>query len=280
MAKQKSPAPAPAPPTDIFAGSSSKALTRGLEILRLLVESEPMTSTEVAERLGLHQSSASRILKTLAAAGYVRKPTYQSFTVDYGILTMAGRGLRNFPLMLKPRAAITELANRNPKFLITLSTLWQNELIYLMRAQAGQDVISGYAGSYPLHLSVVALRLLLDKPEKEALEVLNASRRRYGWERPTPLVPATPAECLKFARSCLRHDCLALIDYQGKDTTSASIPIAAHGEPVCALALTIKEKVRGIESMLLNLQDGRRHIEAVMNETATTGVRGQGSGVS
>src|SRR3954468_19071527 len=110
---------------DMFAGSASKALTRGLEILRLLAESNtPLSSTDIARRLGLHQSSASRILKTLSAAGYVRKPTYQSFTVGYGILTLGGRAVQNFPLMTKTRATITAIADQNSDFLITLATLW------------------------------------------------------------------------------------------------------------------------------------------------------------
>jgi IclR family pca regulon transcriptional regulator len=250
--------------SDLFASSSSKALTRGLEILRLLVESEPMTSTEVAARLGLHQSSASRILKTLSAAGYVRKPTYQSFTVDYGVLTLGGRAVRNFQLMTRPRAVLVAMAEENPDFLVTLSTLWQNELIYLVRAQRGQEVVSGHAGSYPLHLSTVALRLLLDRPEKEAVATLSASKRRYGWERPSELVPETPAECIKAARKFLRHDCLALVDWQGKGLIGASIPITAKGEPVSALALSGKLGSHSVDSVLLKLQDGRRAIEAAL----------------
>ena len=258
------PAKKPPPAPDPVATSSSKALTRGLEILRLLVESEPMTSTQVAARLGLHQSSASRILKVLADAGYVRKPTYQSFTVDYGVLTMVGRAVHNFKLMTKPRAVIAQLAEQHPDFLITLGTLWQNELLYLLRAQRGQDVISGYAGSYPLHLSTVGMRLLLDRPEKEAIEVLKASKLRYGWERPTELVPETPAECLKMARTFLRHDCLPLVNWQNKLTIGASIPIVAKGEPVCALAFSGKVGNHSVDSILLNLQNGRRLVEATL----------------
>jgi len=244
--------------------SNSKALTHGLEILRLLVESTPMTSTDVAARLGLHQSTASRILKTLAAAGYVRKPTYQSFTVDYGVMTLGGRALANFPLTSKPRTKIVEIAARYPDLLVTLSTLWRNELIYLLRAQSGHEVIAGLAGGYPLHLSVVALRLMVDMPEKEAIAILNASRLRYGWTRPTPRVPETPAECLKNARSHLQHDCLVLSGYQTEDGLSLSIPIAAKGEPLCALALTGVTGVRSIDSGLLILQEGRRAIETAL----------------
>ncbi len=254
------------PPKEIdpVASSSSKALTRGLEILRLLVESEPMTSTEVAAKLGLHQSSASRILKVLSTAGYVRKPTYQSFTVDYGVLTMVGRAVHNFKMMTRPRAIIAQLAEKHPDFLITLGTLWQGELLYLLRAQHGQDVISGYAGSYPVHLSTVGMRLLLDRPEKEAIEVLNASKRRYGWERPTPLVPQTPAECLKIVRTFLREDCLPLVNWQNKTTFGVSIPISVPGEPVCALAFSGKPGSEPVDQILLYLHDGRRAIEAAL----------------
>jgi DNA-binding IclR family transcriptional regulator len=149
---------------DMFAGSASKALTRGLEILRLLAESNtPLSSTDIARRLGLHQSSASRILKTLSTAGYVRKPTYHSFTVDYGAIALGGRALHTFPLITKPREAIVAIAQRTG-MLVALGTIWDGELLYFLRSEKGREVVSASAGGYPLHLSSVAYDCCLRNP--------------------------------------------------------------------------------------------------------------------
>jgi DNA-binding IclR family transcriptional regulator len=249
---------------DLFAGSASKALTRGLEILRLLAESNvPLNSTEIAAKLGLHQSSASRILKTLSAAGYVRKPTYHSFTVDYGVIALGGRALKMFPLITKPREAILKTAQRTG-MLVALGTILDGELIYFLRAHTGEELVSASAGGYPLHLSSVALRILLDRPEREAVEILKRSRQRYGWRRPTDAVPAEPLACLRAARSAMRDDCLALMDFQEKGAISTGVLIQAKGEPLCALAINGAIEKRKVEHLVAELQTAKSEVEAAM----------------
>jgi len=250
---------------DLFVGSASKALTRGLEILRLLAESTtPMSSTEIASRLGLHQSSASRILKTLSTAGYVRKPTYHSFTVDYGAIALGGRALRTFPLISKPREAIVKIAQRTG-MLVALGTIWDGELLYFLRAETGHEVVSASAGGYPLHLSSVALRLLLEKPEREAVEILKRSRQRYGWPRPTELVPPSPLACIRAARGALRNGSLILTDFQGPDMIGTGILIEAKGEPLCALAINgMTTRKRTIDNIMSELQAARTEVEAAL----------------
>lgn len=242
----------------------SKALTRGLEVLRLLSESRvPMTSTEIAKRVGLHQSWVSRVLKTLSAAGYVRKPDYHCFTIDYGALTLGGNALLSVPFMTRPKKAMQELAERCEGMNVALATLWRSQLIYFMRTQKGHEPIPLAVG-FPLHLSSVALRLLVDLPKDEALEILKDSARRYGWERPTPSVPRTSREVLSFARSVLQHDCLVLDGYNRATNLGASIPIEVPGEPRAALAISGPRNVFKTETVLLLLQEGRRAVETAM----------------
>ena len=76
---------------------SIQSLDRGLEILKMLSEEGRVTATTAAERLGIHQSSASRLLLSLQKAGLVRKPDFHSFAADFGLLAFAGTALENFP---------------------------------------------------------------------------------------------------------------------------------------------------------------------------------------
>ena len=78
----------------------TQALARSMEILSRLVSSHrPMTATELAETMGLHQSTVSRILGTLQGTGFVRKPDYHSFAPDYGLLTFARGAIHHFDLI-------------------------------------------------------------------------------------------------------------------------------------------------------------------------------------
>ncbi|HLT62636.1 MAG TPA: helix-turn-helix domain-containing protein, partial [Microlunatus sp.] len=87
-----------------------QSLARGLQVLRTLIdEGSPLTGTEIARRFGLHQSSISRVLATLAELGYVRKDASGKFVPDYGILTFAP-AIPQFPLVVKPRATIEQIA--------------------------------------------------------------------------------------------------------------------------------------------------------------------------
>jgi DNA-binding IclR family transcriptional regulator len=240
-----------------------KALTHGLDALRVLIEARgPLSSTDIAERIGLHQSSASRILKTLMNAGYVRKPDYHSFTIDYGVLTLSAAAQAHFPLVEVPRAAVQQLAEAADGLLVSLATVWKGQMIYFLRAQQGQDTISLSTGGFPLHLSSPALRLLLDQSEDAALAALEDSRRRYGWERPTNAVPATPKILLAKARELLEHDCLLLENWQGEGRLSAAIALQIKSEPPSALALAGSSGILSADRIRLLLQDGRRKVEA------------------
>ncbi|MBE7464834.1 MAG: helix-turn-helix domain-containing protein [Planctomycetes bacterium] len=247
----------------------SKALTHGLEILRLLTEAgRPMTSTEIASQVGLHQSSASRILRTLMAAGYVRKPDYHSFAADFGVLTLGASALKHFPVVSRPRAAMNELAERTSGLMCSLVTLWHGQLIYLLRVQQGHEPVLVSASGYPLHLSSPGLRILLAWPEEEALAALAASRTRFGWERPSADVPADEAACLKRAAELLRHDILALKGWQGPNRLTAAIPVEAEGVPPLTLAISGPADALPFDTVMLLMQEGRRAVEAALREPA------------
>lgn len=244
--------------------SPSQALTRGLEVLRVVSESKQhVTSTEIARRVGLHQSWVSRVLRTLADAGYVRKPDYHSFAADYGVLALGGNALQQFPYIVRPKKALAEIAARCPGMQVVLATLWRGQLLYLARVQHGHESVPLSVG-FPLHLSSVGLRMLAAMPDADALSALEISRQNYGWERPTKKIPANPKEALRFARDSIRHDCTVLEDYYLPKHIGAAIPIEAKGEPMAALAITGPDNLHSVDTILLLLQEGRRSVEAAM----------------
>lgn len=203
--------------------AGTKALAQGLEILRVLSEApKPLSATAIAERLGVSVSTASRALGALTAAGYVRKPDYHSFAPSIGVVALAGNARGHFGLPAAQRMAMKAQA-RATGWLWTIGTVHGGQLIYLVRVGPDHEPVELGVGSYPLHLSVIAMRLLVDLPEDEALAALRASRRRYGWEQPTPVVPADEAACLAVARTAVNDGVLSLVDWQAQHRVAVAL---------------------------------------------------------
>ena len=242
----------------------TQTIRRALNVLRLLAEAPgPLTSTAVGKKIGIHQSSASRILRSLAEAGYVRKPDYHSFTVDLGILTLGADSIRHFPMSQESAPVLRSLANQIPGALVSLAALWDGQLIYLQRAQGGQEPLGISIGSFPIHLSSPGLRLLCELPDKAALKILEQSRRRYGWSRPTDRVPKDETAVLKAARSMVTNDCLALDRWQKDDRITVAIPINIPNAEPMAISIASNASSLTIDRACLILQQGRYALEAL-----------------
>jgi len=138
-------------------------------------------------------------------------------------------------------------------------------MLYLVRVQKDQEPVQAFSSSFPLHLSSLGLRLLLEMPRPEALEWLNTSRERRGWARPTQVVPASPGACLRTAGKLIRHECLPLVDWQEPGRLSASIPVDVPPlEPPAALALSGPQGRWSVEDVVMLLQEGRRGVEKAL----------------
>jgi DNA-binding IclR family transcriptional regulator len=241
----------------------AKALAHGVTVLQILVQAdEPLSASEIARRMGLHQSSVSRILSTLAVAGYVRKISYRRFAPDFGVLSLAAAAINKFSLATKPRAALEQAAERASGLAVTLATLWRGEVIYFLRTEKDNPhpLVATELG-WPLHLSAPALRLLVERPRAEALQLLRESRERHGWNRASPDVPATEAETLDTAIRLVDHDCLILDGWIKPGHVSSAIIVAAPGEPPTALAMTGPADLVDHQTLRLWLHEFRRSIE-------------------
>lgn len=243
----------------------AKALTLGLTILRLLIQSEKaMTSTEIAQIMSIHQSTASRILRALMAEGYVRKMNYRSFVPDLGVLAMGGQVIQHFPLIKKIMNPMQSFANEIGGLSITLATLWQGSLLYLARCHRDQEPAMGYTLGFPLHLSSIGLRLCLDLPEKEAQTLLENSKKKHGWSRPTSLIPSTISECMPTVKKYLDQDTLILKNWQKPDFINMATDIGdffqKDNHPM-ALAIFGSSKITSDQQVKQWLQEAKQIIQ-------------------
>ncbi|GAA1726584.1 IclR family transcriptional regulator [Isoptericola hypogeus] len=247
--------------------ASPNALANGLRVLQLLVDADaPLSATEIARRVGLHQSSASRILATLADAGFARKTGPRSFAPDFGVLSLGAAAVDKFDLAHRPRAAMQAVADRAVGHTVALSILWRDQVIYFLRSSSRTEPRLFDAEGWPLHLSAPGMRLLLDLPEGDALTLLDKSRQRFGWAEPGPAAPGSAREALDQARAALDHDCLLLDDWQAPGQRAAAITVDLPGHAPVALSVAGRSDLLDPDTVRLVLHAGRRDVEAAMNQ--------------
>ncbi|HIT77081.1 MAG TPA: helix-turn-helix domain-containing protein [Candidatus Avipropionibacterium avicola] len=235
-----------------------QALAHGLEILDLLLaQGRPLSGGEIAGSVGLHQSTVSRLLRTLIDNGYVAR--VRGGNVPALRMLQFSRVATAFPLVSALRPLVAEIAQSRPADHVNVCAHVHGELIYLVRAQAGTEPVTGL--SFPLHMSSAALRLLVDLPREEALSALRRSRDRYGWVG-GPGLPADEESALETARQSVDHDVLVL-DRWTVNSLSAAIPLAVPGEHPLALAIAGPHTVDHRDLQLV-LHDARRRIESVI----------------
>lgn len=156
---------------------SIQSLDRGLQVLRLLSRTPVMTATAIACELGVHQSSASRLLGSLLKAGFVRKPDFHSFALDYGALAFAGHALNCFPEIRVCTRACNQLSAKHG-FNAAVGILREGRVLYLTQVSGDATISILDDTGFPLHRSSLGLALACEKDETTARELLAASIRR------------------------------------------------------------------------------------------------------
>lgn len=247
--------------------SGNQSLARGLQMLRLLAEYGPLTATDIASRLDIHQSSASRSLAALIATGYVRKGARGRFECSFGVLGLSD-ALAWQPFLAQLEAAVRASINSNdyPDITIAFSMLWQHDVLHLLRSRWGR-VHSLWNGGYPLNVSAPGLRLLIDLPGATAIAILDRSRERLGWGGRQGVVPKTAADTLALARDLLSDEVLLLDGWLRPHHATGAIMIRTPEPSPVALAIVDEAGHMGAAAHTLLLHRVRRDIESRLQPT-------------
>lgn len=208
-------------------------------MLRLLVESGgPISASRIAVQLGMHQSSVSRILASLAAEGFVRQINGQHYEPDFGLLTLSTAAAKRFDLASKPYVAMAEAARDCHGYKFSIGVLWRDEIVYFLEFINTQEPVLFSFPAFPLHLSAPALRQLHTLPRAEAEEILERSRFRHGWSQPTSRVPSGTAELMDVTKELIVDDCLILNMWSNPVAVQAALPLDVPVGAPTSLALS------------------------------------------
>jgi DNA-binding IclR family transcriptional regulator len=149
----------------------SQTVERALSILEFLAD-EPKGLGQVADHLGVHKSTASRLLQTLEAQGFVRHNEQYLYRLGPRIFALAFRALATFDI--RPAAALHlrklgELTGQT----IHLAAFDSGEVIYIDKYESSQPVrmYSRIGKQAPLHCTGVAKAILAFRPRDESRSV-------------------------------------------------------------------------------------------------------------
>jgi DNA-binding IclR family transcriptional regulator len=240
-----------------------QSLQHALAALSAVVQSNsPVTATYVAQVVGVHQSTASRILTALKNAGYVRKVGPQRFSPDYGLLVMGLNAAQHFPIMVQPRLALEHAAKTCSGLAVSLAIYWRARLLYFIQASRDMETRTFEGHGFPLHLSSPGLLFLLNLPEERAITILHSERERLGWQRPTSHVPPTERDVLLAARVLYRDNTLVLRNWQhiGHVTAAVTLP-ELDGVPL-ALTISGASDVFTDEAIRIRLLEARQIVSS------------------
>lgn len=161
--------------------NSIQSLNRGLGILKLLAKNKKMTASAIALKLDIHQSSASRLLKSLLEAGFVRKPDFHSFALDYGVLLFGGIAMQGFPIV-GISADICKTLKEKYDIEAAVAILRDERLVYL--ARTGNNNTASITlvddSNFPIHRSSLGLALSHNEGHEQMREIIRASMISYG----------------------------------------------------------------------------------------------------
>jgi IclR family acetate operon transcriptional repressor len=158
-----------------------QSLDRALEILKLLGGEPEMRVTDLARRLEVHKSTASRLLSTLQEHGLVEQnPTTERYRLGYGLVRLAGSVVGELDLARASRPVLEELATRTSET-VNLAILQGDQVVNIDQIAAAHLVVNvNWVGKQtPLHCTSNGKVLLAYLPEPERLRLLSLPLTRF-----------------------------------------------------------------------------------------------------
>jgi DNA-binding IclR family transcriptional regulator len=155
------------------AATGVQSVARALEIVEF-VSSKPRTQSEIAEHLGVHRSTALRLLDTLNDAGFTRRDQHGLHRIGYRLAGLAQQAGEQFSLPALARPYLESLQARTGHT-VHLAELAGRRIVYADKIEPDRSVrlYSLIGQPVPLHTSGVAKAILAYQPPQFVDEALN-----------------------------------------------------------------------------------------------------------
>ncbi|RJL34297.1 IclR family transcriptional regulator [Bailinhaonella thermotolerans] len=159
----------------------SQTVERAVAIIERISE-RPSTLGEVAGLLGVHKSTALRLLQTLEQSGFARREPGGRYTVGTRLIGIAFRALESLDVREVARPHLARL-NQAHGHTVHLASLVDGEITYVDKYEGTAPIrmYSRIGKTAPLHASAVGKTILAHL----APDHLDAMIRRIDWTRYT-----------------------------------------------------------------------------------------------
>ncbi|WP_371639875.1 IclR family transcriptional regulator [Streptomyces virginiae] len=245
----------------------SQSVERALGILPLLARG-PATLGEVADALGVHKSTALRLLRTLHEHGFVYRRPDGRYRLGAQLFALAAEAIENLDVREIAHPYLVEL-NRATGHTVHLALHQDDEVVYIDKVDSRYPVrmYSRIGRPVPLTVAAVAKLLLADLPEAE----LRALADRIEYPRYT--ARSTP-DAAAFLRELdlVRAQGWAT-DLGGHEEAINCLGAPVHGPDgrvVAALSVSAPGVVIPAEGLLALLPQVLRTAEAISKDYSGT----------
>jgi DNA-binding IclR family transcriptional regulator len=138
----------------------SQTVGRAIDILEFCSE-HPRELRDIAGELGVHRTTALRILQTLLAAGFVRKDDYGRYGVGFRLAGLAQSALDQFDLRSLVHPHIVQLSERTNQT-VQFAVPQSNRIVYVDKIEPSQGISLNTAigGFVVIHTAGVSKAIL------------------------------------------------------------------------------------------------------------------------
>lgn len=238
----------------------SQTVDRALTILPMLAEG-PANLEQVATRLGVHKTTALRLLRTLHEHGMVYRQQDQRYRLGARLFALAQQAVENLDIREIAHPYLVEL-NERCGHTVHLAVYEDNEVLYIDKVESRYPVRMYSRIGKPVAITVAAVAklLLADLPEAERRAV--AGRLRYPAY--TPRSTPNAAAFLKELATVREQGWATDLGGHEESINCVGAPVrGVDGRVVAACSVSAPNVVVTAEELLALLPLVRRTAEAI-----------------
>ncbi|MHB1614868.1 MAG: IclR family transcriptional regulator [Actinomycetes bacterium] len=158
-----------------------QSVDRAIRVLEILAAQEEIGVTRLAEELGVHKSTAFRLLAALEARGLVEQNVERGrYRLGFGILRLAGAITAQLDIVQQSRPVTTALAAEVGET-INVTVLSGHDALYLDQVAPSSGIqLHNWVGQrIPLHATSNGKVLLAELPDAQVRELVGTPLPRF-----------------------------------------------------------------------------------------------------
>ena len=246
----------------------SQTVSRAMEIMRFIGPS-PRSLGEIADHIGVHKSTALRLLQTLEQDGFARHLPDGRHTVGFAVIPLAQYAIDRIDIRTLAHPFLQRLAIEQGHT-VHLAQLMGDDVIYVDKVDGSGTVAMGSriglpAEAHTAGVAKVVLAHLSEPAREEAIE-------RLDFRRHTPTTIVTPG-AFRRELDLVRQRGWAEDDGEKEDYINCvALPVFdASGRVTIGMSVTALRAVAPLTELREHMPEYRRVAQAISRELGWNG---------